>query len=356
MIPSRSSVTVFDLPRKRRELEQLKQQTSQEDFWRQGGGDEAKTLLQRLHALEEEVTMFDALVRECGDLVEIAEEAGDDEALRADIDAQFQDLRARYRILEHQTLFSGPYDREPCILALHAGTGGVDAQDWTGMLMRMYMRFCERKGWKVEVFDEKAGAEAGMKSVVLNVKGSYAYGHLKAEAGVHRLVRLSPFNADALRQTSFALLEVMPVFPEMGGVEIRDEDLKIDTYRSSGAGGQHVNKTDSAVRITHMPTGIVVGCQSERSQIQNREHAMTLLRAKLHAAQLEMRRSKEEKLRGEYHAAEWGNQIRSYVLHPYTMVKDHRTKHETSNVQRVLDGDLDDFIDSWLRAGISKKT
>ncbi len=252
--------------------------------------------------------------------------------------------------LEFQTLLSGDYDSASTLLTIRSGAGGVDAQDWAEMLMRMYLRYAEKKGFRASVLDETRGGEAGIKSVTIEIDGTYAYGYLHGEAGIHRLVRLSPFNANSLRQTSFASVEVMPVIEnDDTAVVIKPEELRIDTYRSSGAGGQNVNKTESAVRITHLATNTVVTCQTERSQLQNREQAMKLLRSKLLQQKLEAQAEEKQKLRGEFKSAEWGNQIRSYVLHPYTLVKDHRTNTETSDTARVLDGTLDMFIESTLR-------
>ncbi len=252
--------------------------------------------------------------------------------------------------LEFQTLLSGDYDSASALLTIRSGAGGVDAQDWAEMLMRMYLRYAEKKGFRASVLDETRGGEAGIKSVTIEIDGTYAYGYLHGEAGIHRLVRLSPFNANSLRQTSFASVEVMPVIEnDDTAIVIKPEELRIDTYRSSGAGGQNVNKTESAVRITHLATNTVVTCQTERSQLQNREQAMKLLRSKLLQQKLETQATEKQKLRGEFKSAEWGNQIRSYVLHPYTLVKDHRTNTETSDTAKVLDGTLDMFIESTLR-------
>ncbi|ENZ00990.1 peptide chain release factor 2 [Clostridium thermobutyricum] len=247
----------------------------------------------------------------------------------------------KYRI---QNLLSGEYDKNDVIFTLHVGVGGTDANDWTEMLLRMYTRWCEKKGFSVETLDLIQGEEAGIKSVTLEIKGEYAYGYLKAEKGIHRLVRISPFNANGKRQTSFASVEVLPELTKEQDIDIKPDDLKIDTYRASGAGGQHVNKTESAVRITHLPTGIVVQCQSERSQFSNRDTAMAMLKSKLIELKERAHKEKIEDLTGELKDMGWGSQIRSYVFHPYSMVKDHRTGEETSNVQAVMDGDIDKFI------------
>lgn len=260
-----------------------------------------------------------------------------------------QEAEELLKDLEVYLYLSGEHDESGAILAIHSGQGGTEAMDWTSMLFRMYTRFFEKKGWKFEVLDESAGEEAGLKSVTISVNGKFAYGYLKHEAGTHRLVRLSPFNADQLRQTSFALVEVLPQIEQDGEIMIRDEDIEFEAFRSGGHGGQNVNKVSTAVRIKHIPSGIVVTCQAERSQIQNREVAMKLLKAKLWIIQEEERKKEEAKLKGGYKTPGWGNQIRSYVLHPYRMVKDLRTEVETSNTESVLDGNIDMFIEEELR-------
>jgi peptide chain release factor 2 len=296
------------------------------------------------------VEMFNTLARDADDLAGLVELAEDDPSLVDEIEAQIASVETRLAELEEQRLFSGRYDAGDALVTVNAGAGGTDAQDWANMVLRMEMRWAERRGFKVELLEVSPGEEAGIKSATFRVSGENAYGLYSAEKGVHRLVRLSPFDAANRRQTSFAGLEVAPVLAERdaGEIEIDDDDLQVDTYRASGAGGQHVNKTDSAVRITHRPTGIVVQCQNERSQSSNRATAMTMLRSRL--AELEERRRREEIARekGEAQDVNFGSQIRSYVLHPYTMVKDHRTNVEVGDVNRVLDGDLDEFVRAYL--------
>jgi peptide chain release factor 2 len=294
------------------------------------------------------------LMRERADgLVEMAEmaaaEPDADAALEADLTHDLASLQKDWARMEQQVLLSEPYDERPAIVAVHAGAGGTESQDWAEMLLRMYLRWAERHRFKTEILEATEGEEAGLKSVSFSIDGRWAYGQLKSERGVHRLVRISPFDSQNRRHTSFALVEVMPDVPEDAQVEIDEKDLRVDTYRASGAGGQHVNKTDSAVRLTHLPTGIVVAVQNERSQHQNRDRAMAVLRAKLIERQMEEREAELLRLRGEHVEAGWGNQIRSYVLQPYTMVKDLRSAVETSNPTAVLDGEIDEFIDGYLR-------
>lgn len=298
-----------------------------------------------------QIDAWTEIEREADDVSELAKIAveTDDESLREEVEDHFTKLKARFQEMEFEALLSGPYDDRNALVAFHAGTGGVEAMDWAEMLMRMILRYAEKKGFRAVMLDESRGEEAGIKSAIFSIEGPYAYGFLKSEHGVHRLVRQSPFNADNLRQTSFALIEVLPEINEIGEIEIKAEDLRVDTFRASGAGGQHVNKTSSAVRITHIPSGIVVSCQTERSQAQNRESCMKLLRAKLHKKAEEEKARERAQVRGEYQSAEWGNQIRSYVLHPYKLVKDHRTEVETSQALDVLDGDLTAFIEGYLR-------
>ena len=304
--------------------------------------------MKQLASLREEIGVLESYKQRAEDAVELARMG--DECLLPELEQEAHHLETVIAKLEFDTMLSGRFDRGNAILAIHAGAGGTDSQDWVEMLMRMYLRWMENREFKSEILDLSEGEEAGIKSVTIAVDGQYAYGYLHPEKGVHRLVRLSPFDAAHRRHTSFAQVEVLPQVEDKTSVTIDSNDIRIDTYRSAGAGGQNVQKNDTAVRITHIPSGIVVTCQNERSQTQNRENAVKVLRARL----LEIKRQEQErkisKLRGEYQKAEWGSQIRSYVLHPYQMVKDHRTNYEIGNAQSVLDGDLDGFIEAYLRS------
>ena len=333
-----------------KQLESLKEQAAKPDFW---SDQKAAQDNQRLQAkLVSRVAPWKQLLQEVEDIEELAKTG--DKSLESDLTKQLNNTQKDFDELKEQLKFNEPYDDHDVIVGIHAGAGGTDAQDWAQMLMRMYLRWAEAKGYKTTILDESTGEEAGIKSVTFEVDGEFVFGQLKGEHGVHRLVRLSPFNADHLRQTSFAKVEVMPKIDRPDEVELDDKDLKIDVYRSGGHGGQSVNTTDSAVRVTHIPTGITVAIQNERSQLQNKETAMTVLRSRLAQLQLEQHQEHLTELKGPNQSAEWGNQIRSYVLHPYKQVKDLRTKHETSDPDKVLDGHLDDFISTYLDPTIAE--
>ncbi len=307
--------------------------------------------MKTVSSLRDEVESWRTFRQHLHDLIELA--GLDDESLRPDLEKEITALEADLDKRSFAAMLSGPYDADDALLAIHAGAGGTDSQDWAAMIERMYLRWADAQGFKTEILDRADGEEAGLKSVTIAIDGKYAYGYLRSEKGVHRLVRLSPFDAAHRRHTSFALVEVLPqVAMDDAEIEINPNDLKIDVFRSSGAGGQNVQKNATAVRLTHIPTGIVVTCQNERSQLQNRENALRVLRARL----LEIKHAEKEQeiavLRGEYTKAEWGSQIRSYVLHPYQMVKDHRTEFETGNTQAVLDGELDSFMEAYLRQSV----
>ncbi len=314
--------------------------------------------MRRAEELRSEIDLWQSLGERANGLAEIAEMAAADpdeaETLRPDLERDLAALQADWARLEQQLLLGEPFDERGAIVSIHAGAGGTESQDWAEMLLRMYLRWAERHRFKTEILEATEGEGAGLKSVSFTVDGRWVYGQLRSERGVHRLVRISPFDSQKRRHTTFALVEIMPEVPEDAAVEIDEKDLRVDTYRASGAGGQHVNKTDSAVRLTHEPTGIVVAVQSERSQHQNRERAMAVLRARLIERQEEEREAEMARLRGEHVEAGWGNQIRSYVLQPYTMVKDLRTGVETSNPTAVLDGELDAFIDGYLRSRVGQ--
>lgn len=317
----------------------------QPDFWSDRAAAEAQS--RELSELNATVTGWEGLERDVISWRELADLS--EESQRPEVEKNLAELAERYRKLEFGLLLSEEYDTANAIVAVHAGTGGTDAMDWAAMLERMLLRFCEQRGWQTKVVDRSVGQEAGIKSVTFEVRGRMAYGFLKSEAGVHRLVRISPFDAEKMRHTSFALVEVLPELDEVAAVKIDPKDLRIDTFLSSGHGGQSVQTTYSAVRIVHLPTKIMVSVQNERSQQQNKEMAMKILIAKLQHLEMQKRADEKAKLRGEYHEAAWGNQIRSYVLQPYRLVKDHRTKQETSQVDDVLSGDLTAFIEAYLR-------
>lgn len=326
------------------QLKQLQSDSQATGFW--DDSSQAQEVMKQIAKLEARVLPWQKLQACVGEVNEMLDLK--DSSLQAELTKQLSALQASFDGLKADLKFNGPYDGHDAIVSIFAGAGGTDAQDWTQMLLRMYSRYFEKNGWKTVTVDESAGDEAGLKSITLEVEGSFVYGKLKGEHGVHRLVRLSPFNSDNLRQTSFAKVEVMPKIDKPDDLEIDEKDLKIDVYRAGGHGGQSVNTTDSAVRITHIPTGLTVAIQNERSQLQNRETAMTILRSRLAQLQLEQHKEALSELKGPSQSAEWGNQIRSYVLHPYKQVKDLRTRYETSDPDSVLDGNLDPLVDAYL--------
>ncbi|HPF95392.1 MAG: peptide chain release factor 2 [Candidatus Magasanikbacteria bacterium] len=345
---------ILALDTTKKEIAALEAETMSADFWQDQ--ERATRESQKLAELRREIEEWEVIrlaIADSLELLDMAESEKDQDTVK-EIEKKLAELETEFTKLEFSLMFSGDHDQANAIIGIHAGAGGTDAQDWAEMIMRMLFRFAERKGWKVQLLDESRGGEAGIKSAVFRVEGRFAYGHLKSEHGVHRLVRQSPFNADALRQTSFALVEVIPEIEHDSDIEIKNEDLRIDTFTAGGKGGQSVNTTYSAVRIVHLPTGIMVSCQNERSQTQNKEFAMRVLKSKLAKLREEELQKEKQQLRGEYQSAEWGNQIRSYVLHPYKMVKDHRTDVETADPEKVLDGDIDAFIEGYLRMEAGK--
>lgn len=319
------------------------------DFW--SSAEQARKVSKQAAELRDELSTWEGFLHEVDELQEMTRLAIEDgeESLAEEFEKKRHILERKFSRLEFATLFSGPYDNRPAIVSIHAGSGGTEAQDWSEILLRMLVRFAERKDWNVSVIHESRAEDVGIKSVMFEVEGRYAYGYLKSEAGVHRLVRISPFDAEKMRHTTFALIEVIPELDELDEITLDPKDLRIDTFLSSGKGGQSVNTTYSAVRVVHLPTNISVSCQNERSQQQNRETALKILKSKLRQIQLKERESQESQLRGEYQSAEWGNQIRSYVLHPYKLVKDHRTKYETTDTEAVLNGELEPFMEAYLK-------
>jgi peptide chain release factor 2 len=340
---------LLDVDGQMSESRELKLEMNKEKFW-----DDQKRAIdisKKVEDLDAETNKWEGLKNEIVDLEQLValQQKEGDESMSDEAHKKFGELKIKFEELEFLVLFSGKYDKNNTIISIHAGTGGVDAQDWAEILERMFLRFAEKKNWKVEILDRTTGNEAGIKSTAFKVSGRWSYGYLKSESGVHRLVRISPFDSESMRHTSFALIEVIPELPEAEEIEINEADLRIDVFRSSGAGGQSVNTTDSAVRIVHKPSGITISCQNERSQHQNKETAMKILKSKLFKLQEEEKEKQEKKLKGEAQKAEWGKQIRSYVMQPYQMVKDHRTDFETSDIKSVLDGSLDGFMEAYLR-------
>lgn len=340
--------SVFDLPSKEKRLAELEARSQDPNLW--NNPRDAQSVMRALTQLRGDLTTWNQTAQAIADARELA--GLGDPAMRPELEAEVAQLESRSRKLEFETLLSGRHDHDNVIFTIFSGAGGTEAQDWVAILFRMYQRWCEDHSYKTEVLDLSEGEEAGIKSVTLDVSGPFAYGYLKAEKGTHRLVRLSPFDSAHRRHTSFASVEVYPQVEDVGELEINPNDLEIDTYRASSAGGQNVQKNATAVRIRHLPTGLVVTCQNERSLTQNRENAMKVLRARLLAMREEERQKEIAALKGERVKAEWGQQIRSYVLHPYQMVKDHRTDHETSRTDDVLNGEIDGFIEAYLRSRV----
>jgi peptide chain release factor 2 len=339
------AINLLKLADLKNKLQQLADEMNASDFW--SDQKRAQTISQDYQSIKSEVDKWEEIKKQASDLLELS--ASGDVSLEKEIDTQTSQLEKKFEDYELFLLLNGPYDQNNAIVSIHAGSGGTEAQDWAQMLLRMIMRFCEKQDWRVEILDESRGAEAGYKSITFRVSGRYAFGYLKSEHGVHRLVRISPFDAEKMRHTSFALMEILPELDDKVEVNIDPKDLRIDTFMSGGKGGQSVNTTYSAVRIVHIPTGISVSCQNERSQTQNKETALKILKGKLHRIEEEKRAKEHQELRGEYKSAEWGNQIRSYVLHPYHLVKDHRTDYESTDPEGVLEGDLLPLCEAYLK-------
>lgn len=343
---SKTLWSIFDWDKKQTELAELTRTSEKEDFWTDNKS--AQMAMKRISDLKDEINLWIDLNNSIQTYLDLAKT--NDESFRADLESELDILEKRIERLEFSTLLSGPYDKGNALLYINSGAGGTDAQDWGEMLLRMYLRWSEKNSFSTEILDRSDGEEAGIKSVTVLIEGKYAYGYLKSEKGVHRLVRQSPFDAAHRRHTSFVQVEILPeVASEDPIVKIDPDDIVIDIYKSSGAGGQNVQKNATAIRLTHKPTGIVVTCQNERSQVQNRENAMKVLRGRLYDLRIQEQEVRLSKLRGEYQKAEWGSQIRSYVLHPYQLVKDHRTEFEKGNTQAVLNGDIDEFIEAYLK-------
>ena len=335
-------------------MKELGAEMSRPDFWQDQT--RAKKISQRYEGIKKELEIFEKLKKQTADLLELARLTREGSpAITEDLSKELQTLTQEFNHWEFFLLLSEKYDSYNAIVSIHAGTGGVDAMDWAEKLLRMYLRFCEKQGWQTQILDESRGGEAGIKSVTLVARGVNAYGYLKSELGVHRLVRISPFDAEKMRHTSFALVEILPEIDEDISVTIKPEDLRWDTFMAGGHGGQSVNTTYSAVRLVHLPTGLTVSCQNERSQAQNKAMALKILKGKLYKLMEEQKMKEKEILRGEYHEAAWGNQIRSYVLHPYHLVKDHRTDYESADTEAVLDGELLPFMEAYLRSKLRTK-
>ncbi|MDI6814951.1 MAG: peptide chain release factor 2 [Dehalococcoidales bacterium] len=347
------SLVHLDIATKKKEIARLEKLSAQPDFWLDQA--KAQDVMCQLAEAKRVVQGWRELERKVADIAELISLAEEDASFRVELQSEVEKIASRLNELELETAFSGEYDARNAILTIHAGAGGTESQDWAQMLLRMYLRWAERHGYEAKILDISPGEEAGIKSAVIGINGDYACGYLKSEHGVHRLVRLSPFDADRARHTSFVLVEVMPEAEADVDIKIEPDDLRVDVFRASGPGGQHMQKTSSAVRLTHLPTGLVATCQSERSQHQNKEIALKILQARLLELELAKRAEERARLKGKRIAAGWGNQIRSYVLHPYKMVKDHRTDYQTSDTEAVLDGELDGLITAYLRSGLGKE-
>ncbi len=344
---------IFDIAAKEKEIAKLEKQSAQPDFW--ADTIQAQNTMRQLSEIKKAIQPWLDMKKRITDIAELIALTEEDASLEAEIQSEIEEIASHLDELELEKALGGEYDARDAILAIRAGAGGTESQDWAQMLLRMYIRWAERHGYQAEVLDTSPGEEAGIKSAIIGISGKYAYGYLTSEHGVHRLIRLSPFDADHARHTSFALVEVMPEAEADVDMKIEPDDLRVDVFRSSGPGGQHMQKTSSAVRVTHMPTGLVVTCQSERSQYQNKEIALKILQSRLLERELAKRAEERLKLKGKRVAAGWGNQIRSYVLHPYKMVKDHRTDYQTSDADAVLDGELDGLIEAYLRSEVGKE-